>query len=658
MQEEIRLFGAKARRYFGFLESTNRLSPTGAIGFVIALLSVVGTIATIYMALFGFFSMLIYVGVFITFAFPIIFLTTTVSNTVNRITWFDILLAIIGLCLGIWYILNVERFNDWMIGFDQMETADRVAGVLLIIMALEAVRRATGWPLLALATGFIVYTVMGGDGSGIFSHGGVSLDAFLESQLITQSGMFGTPLYVAATYAFLFILFGAFFERAGGGQMFFDIAAAATGRMRGGPAKSCVAASAMYGSISGSPVADVATTGPITIPVMMRTGLSAKHAAGIEAAASSGGALLPPVMGAVAFIMADFTGIPYHQIIIAGALSAILYYFGVFTMVHFQARLEGLGEMPDEYRVGLLRGLRSGWPNIVPIVVLTWYLVQGYSPAYVAAGSVLVVVLTSWIARTYAIGPRSLLDCCVETWHRVVPLAAAVAAAGIIVGCLYLTGAASKVSDLVLALAGGYLVPSLIASAVILMVLGMGMPTVAVYLMGAALLAPLLIAEFGLTTLQVHLFVLYFSCMSAITPPVAVACFTAAAIAGASPFAAAGVGFKLAIAGYILPFFFIFNSGLLLQGSPLEIAGSFVAAATMVFCVSLALHGWIISQRLSALTRLVFVGFGVLVIYPVAALQVAAVLAATAVYGGCYWRAQREHQKFIRKSTANSGVGG
>jgi TRAP transporter 4TM/12TM fusion protein len=427
--------------------------------------------------------------------------------------------------------------------------------------------------------------------------------------------------------------------------LFFDVAAALTGRAVGGPAKACVVSSGLYGMISGSPVADVATTGPVTIPIMRRIGISAERAGAIEAAASTGGAMLPPVMGAVAFLMSNFTGIPYYQICLYAALPAIGYYLGVFWLVHLEAVRLDLGRVPEQQIVGLRLALRNNWPSVIPIVVLIWLLVAGYSPAYIAAGSAVSVVLSSWFSRHGAIQPSRFIAACVETCHSMVPLVAAVAAAGIIIGSIELTGLSGKFTLLLFELSGGYLLSSLFFAAVVLVLLGMGMPTVGVYIMGVALLAPVFVGTFGLPTMQVHMFLLFYSCMSAITPPVAVAAFAAGAIAGANPFRLAPYACKLAVGGFVLPFYFVFNDGILLQGSLVEIVSQTAIGFALVMTVSLALHGYAQQKRMSSLWRAGFIAAAFLMAVPQPAVQYAAMAAACFGY---FWL-QREAQAGIAR---------
>ncbi len=414
--------------------------------------------------------------------------------------------------------------------------------------------------------------------------------------------------------------------------MFFDLAAALTGRMVGGPAKACVVSSGLYGSISGSPVADVATTGPVSIPIMKRMGMSAERAGAIEASASTGGSMLPPVMGAVAFIMANFTGITYNNICLYAAAPALLYYLGVFTQVHFEAVRLDMGCVPENEIVGLRRALTNNWPSIIPIAVLILLLVQGYSAAYVAAGSAVSVVLASWMRRRGAIGPRRFMEACIETCMSSVPLVAAVAAAGMIIGCIELTGLSGKFTLLLFELSGGAMIPSLILAAAILVLLGMGMPTTGVYIMGVALLAPVLIGKFGLPLMPVHMFLLFYACMSAITPPVAVAAFAAAAVADANPFKLAPYACKLAVGGFLLPFFFLFNTGVLMQGSLGQILWDTTMGAATVLCACVFLHGYVRRSRMPVLAQMVFGVATIALIVPNSTLQGAVALASALLF--------------------------
>src|SRR5688572_20273089 len=530
-----------------------------------------------------------------------------------------------------YYIVLDEKFLNWSRGFSQPDTWDVTAGFALLALVVELCRRSVGWGLTSLVVLLLVFTVFGKWMPGALRHENFGVPYFIEMMTIMENGVFGAPLEVAATYAFLFVLFGSFYEKSGGGQLFFDLASAVTGRMRGGAAKACVTASGLYGSVSGSPTADVATTGPLTIPIMKRMGVPAARAGAIEATASSGGAMLPPVMGAVAFIMSDITNIPYASICWASVLPALLYYYSIYLLVHNEAVRHNEPRLPEGDIVPLRAALAGGWRHLLPLGALIALLVAGYTPVYVAAGSTAAVIVLSWFHRPSAIGPRRFVECCTETITQVVPLVGAVAAAGVVIGAIEISALAGKFTLVINALSGGMLIPALLLSAAFLILLGMGMPTPAVYIMGAALLAPIL-RKFGLPEFEVHLFMLFYACLSAITPPVAVANFAAAAIANVNPASLGPYAVKLAIGGFVVPFFFLFNPGLTLHGSLAEILIACFLGTVCTVLASFALHGMLGMRDVPWPLRLVLGGCAVSTIVPRIELQLgAAVLGALAL---------------------------
>ena len=533
------------------------------------------------------------IALFIAITFPIAFLTTTARRSRKHLAWTDVVLAAASFAVGMYYIVLDEKFLNWSRGFSQPDTWDVTAGFALVALVVELCRRSVGWGLTSLVALLLVFTVFGQWMPGALKHENFGVPYFIEMMTIMENGIFGAPLEVAATYAFLFVLFGSFYEKSGGGQLFFDLANAVTGRMRGGAAKACVTASGLYGSISGSPTADVATTGPLTIPIMTKMGVPAVRAAAIEATASSGGAMLPPVMGAVAFIMSDLTNISYALICWASIIPALLYYYSIYLLVHNEAVRHNEPRMAEEDIVPLARALAGGWRHLLPIGALIGLLIAGFTPVYVAAGATAAVIVLSWFHPPSAIGPRRFVVCCTDTITQLVPLVGAVAAAGVVIGAIEISALAGKFTLLINALSGGLLIPTLLLSAVFLVLLGMGMPTPAVYIMGAALLAPVLRGVFNLPEMQVHLFMLYFACLSAITPPVAVANFAAGAIAGVNPMALGPYAVKLAIGGFILPFYFLFNPGLNMEGGVLYILECVVFAIGMCTFASFALQGYL-----------------------------------------------------------------
>jgi len=571
------------------------------------------------------------ISIFIAITFPIAFLTTTARRSRGRLAWSDVALAALSFAAAAYYIVLHERFLNWSRGFSQPSLADILVGLLLLGLVVELCRRSTGWGLTTLVVLLLAFTVFGRWMPGALRHDNFGIVYFTEMMTITENGIYGAPLEVAATYAFLFVLFGSFYEKAGGGQLFFELASAITGRMRGGAAKACVTASGLYGSVSGSPTADVATTGPLTIPIMKKTGIPAARAGAIEATASSGGAMLPPVMGAVAFIMSDITGIAYKSIAWASLLPALLYYYSIYLLVHNEAVRNHEPRLPEEEIVPLARALAGGWRHLLPLGALIALLVAGYTPVYVAAGATAAVIVLSWFHPPSAIGPRRFVECCTDTITQLVPLVGAVAAAGVVIGAIEISALAGKFTLLINSISGGLLVPTLLLSALFLILLGMGMPTPAVYIMGAALLAPVLRGVFNLPEMQVHLFMLYFACLSAITPPVAVANFAAGAIAGVNPMALGPYAVKLAIGGFILPFYFLFNPGLNMQGGLLYILECAFFAVAMVTFASLAMQGFIGTRRIARPLRLLLFACAVATVSPRFDVTAAATLVGAAV---------------------------
>lgn len=614
------------------LSETRRVAPTGVVGKLIAALSVAAIIAIGYFALIATVTQQFQAIVYLLLLLPISFLTTTAHARVERLTVVDYALAAVSFTAVLWFTINERRYANWVTGFSELAWGDIVAGTTLFVLCVELCRRAVGFGLTLVLFVLLAYVAFGHLIPGSFSHAGIAFNYFLEMQTIGTDGIFGDPVYVAAKYAFLFVLFGNLFVVSGGSRLFFDLAAALTGRSIGGPAKACIVSSALYGTVSGSPVADVATTGPITIPIMKRYGLSAERAGAIEASSSIGGALLPPVMGAVAFLMADFTGTPYYLIAWYALLPSLLYYLGVFALVHFEAVRLNLGRVPEDEIVGLRVALARNWPALIPIVVLLWLLIAGYSAAYVAAGSALSVVLASWFRRETAIGPRRFIAASVETCLAMVPLTAAVAAGGIIIGAIELTGLAGKFTLLLFQLSGGLLVPSLILAGVVLILLGTGMPTTATYIMGVALLAPVFISKFGLPVMEVHMFMLFYASLSAISPPVAVAAFAAAAIANANPFKLMPYACKLSVGGFVVPFYFVFNPGVLMQGGVLAVLSDTAICIVLVVTASLVLHGHVRQRPLAWWLRGAFALAALAMAVPRPAIQYGAAVAAVALF--------------------------
>jgi TRAP transporter 4TM/12TM fusion protein len=472
-----------------------------------------------------------------------------------------------------------------------LSPGDMIAASLLVVLVLEATRRTIGLALAVLVLLFLAYALLGHRLEGAFGHRLLSVTEILDHLVFTTNGLVGPALAVAAFLVYVFVLFGAVLDRSGGGDFFFDLSAALVGRQAGGPAKVAVVSSALYGTISGSPTADVVTTGALTIPMMKRLGYRPAYAGAVEAAASTGGALLPPVMGSAVFLMSDFTNIPYAEIVLSAVLAGVLYYIAVFFAVHARAVLDGLGAFEEATtRIGAV--LRAGWWHLVPIAALVWLVLSADRPVY-GAGLAVMIAAAILLARTRAPVRSALLlfEAAIEAARRAAPVGIACAVAGLVVGSLTITDLAGKFSSLLFSFAPDLLPVVMLITAGVTLLLGMGMPTPAVYVLAAVLAAPAMV-NLGVPVLAAHLFVVYFASMSAITPPVAVAAFAAASIAGADPLRIAAIASRLAVVGFVLPFCFVWRPALLLIGDPLAVVQAIAVTLAGVVALAAALEGW------------------------------------------------------------------
>jgi TRAP transporter 4TM/12TM fusion protein len=401
------------------------------------------------------------------------------------------------------------------------------------------------------------------------------------------------PIRVAATYAFLFVMFGTFLGRAGGSEFFFNIAAILAGRRPGGPAKIAVVSSGLYGMLSGSPTSDVVTTGSVTIPMMKRMGYPAPLAGAFEVAASTGGSLLPPVMGSAAFIMAEYTGIDYRDIVTAAILPASLYYVSVYAQVHLRSLKLGLRGMSEDEIPQFSTTFRLGGVFIIPLFALIVALLMGYSPNMVAVFGAVSVIAVSLFRRATRLGPVKIFEAMAETTTRMVSITGACAAAGLVIGGITMTGLGMKFAELVTVITQGHLFFSLLVAAVLTIILGMGMPTPSAYILAAALVGPLLTKEFGIPVMAAHMMLLYFAVMSAITPPVAVAAYAAAPLADANPLHIAVLAVRLALGAFVVPLAFVYNQELLMVGAWSDILMTFAKTGIGLILLAIAVEGYI-----------------------------------------------------------------
>lgn len=522
-----------------------------------------------------------------------------------------------GLLVGYWVPANIDAIANAIIPRPQ----DVVVGIITTLVVLEAARRAIGLGMTIIGGVFILYAFAGNRGElpwlsdflpGILNHRGYTLERLASQMTLGAEGIFGLPLGVAATFIFVFVLFGAFLEVTGAGKFFIDLAYAATGRQRGGPAKAAVIASAGMGSISGSAIANVVTTGAFTIPLMKRLGYRPAQAGGIEAAASTGGQIMPPLMGAGAFLMSEFTRVPYLEIVLVSVFPAFLYFGSVYLLVHIAAVKQGMKGIPSAELPRVRDVLAEGWHFMLPLVALVWLLVAGYSPMRVGFYAIVAVIgaaalrgMMQFVSAGPTIeglwqlaksGVLKTLEALELGARNAVAVSMACAVAGIVVGVVGLTGLGLKFSAMMLAFSNGNLLLALLLVVIASLILGMGLPVTAAYIVLIILVGPALTEQFGIPLLISHLVVFWWSQDSNVTPPVALAGFAGAAIANASPMATSVQAWKYAKGLYLIPLFMVYNPAII-EGGPLPLVlwnGCIAILALAAFAA--ALEGFLFSQ--------------------------------------------------------------
>jgi TRAP transporter 4TM/12TM fusion protein len=568
-----------------------RRRPAGWIGYLIPSFAVALAIYVILAATYIIIDPWVLTAVFLAGMMALAFLTVGAgaNSDTERVPWYDVALSLLSLASGIYFIAIAESEVQRISLLFPLDDWHLVFGTIICVLTIELTRRTTGLGLTVIVLVFVVYNMFGHLLNGVLSHGYIDYNHFLDIMVYTTDGIMGLPARVAATYAFMFVMFGTFLYYAKGSDFFYDFAAAISGRQVGGPAKIAVVSSGLYGMISGSPTSDVVTTGAITIPMMKRLGYRPSVAAAIEVAASTGGSLMPPVMGSAAFIMAEYTGIEYVDIAKAALLPALLYYVGVFAQVHFRAYRLGLGALDPAQIPRFLATLRKGGLFIIPMAVLVWALLAGYTPTMVAVYGTLSVIAVATLRADTRIGLITAYRVLAETAMRMVPVAGACAAAGLVIAGITMTGLSGKFAHLVYMVTGNQVFPTLLLAAAVTILLGMGMPTPSAYILAAVLIGPLL-GPMHIDLLPGHMFLLYFAVMSALTPPVAVAAYAAASIAEDNPLAIAAHAVKFALAALVVPFTFVYGPELLWQGPLWQTAITFVTGAAGLILLAMVIE--------------------------------------------------------------------
>lgn len=587
---------------------------TGFMAKFISAIAISFSIFHLYTAFFGVLDAQLQRAVHLGFALALSYLLypTRKSWSRTKLHPLDGLLAVLGAASPA-YILIMYR--ELALRAGMVTTPDLIFGVIGILLVIEATRRVVGIPMVVVVLVFLVYAFAGPYMPGVLSHRGLSLEQLVSHLYFTTEGIYGIPLGVSSTFIFLFILFGAYLECTGLGKFFIDIANALAGWASGGPAKVAVISSALMGTVSGSSVANVAGTGSFTIPMMKKLGYSKEFAGAVEAASSTGGQLMPPVMGAAAFLMAEFVGVPFIEIVEAAVIPAILYFAGVWLGVHLEAQRTNLKGIPRDQLPKAWVIFKERGHLAVPLIVIVYLLVTGYTPMRAALVAIILSIVVSCLRKNTRITPKQVVNGLESGAKGVLGVAVACASAGIIIGVVTKTGVGLKLASGLLALSGGYLLPTMFFTMITSLVLGMGVPTTANYVITSTIAAPALL-QLGVPTLAAHMFVFYFGIIADVTPPVALAAYAASGISGGKPLMTGVNASKLAIAAFIIPYVFVTSPQLLMIDATVgSTAMAVVTAILGMVGVSSALIGYL-ADKSSPIERVLQLISGILMIIP------------------------------------------
>jgi TRAP transporter 4TM/12TM fusion protein len=594
-------------------ESTAR-KLTGIDYWIVYVIAVAFSCFQVYTAAFGLLAAQLQRSIHLAFAFVLVFLLfpARVSRASNRLAWHNYLFAAFAGLVGLYITLNYTRIMESGGDYSNMDYLFAGLGVLV---TLEAARRVVGLPIVIIAGVFLVYAYFGAYFPGFLGHRGYSLQRIASHMYLTTEGILGIPLWVSSTFIYLFVLFGAFREKTGLGQLFIDLSNAVAGWASGGPAKVAVVTSALEGMISGSSVANTVESGSFTIPMMKKLGYRPEFAGAVEASASTGGQIMPPIMGAAAFIMAEFLNMPYLEIAKAAAIPACLYFFGVFVEVHFEAKRSKLRGMNRDELPRLSAVMRARGHLVLPLFAIIIFLGGGFTPLYAALMGLVVCVLAAQLRRSTRMGIWDILNAFAAGARGALGVAIACACAGIIIGVVTLTGLGLKMANGLVDLAGGHLLPTLFFTMITSLILGMGAPTTANYIITSTIAAPALIL-LKVAPLAAHMFVFYFGIIADLTPPVALAAYAGAGIAKADPMKTGWTATKLAIGAFIVPYIFVYNPAMLLIGTtPSLLTQNLLTALMGMTGLGAAMIGFCLAP-MNWLERVWFAAAGLMLVDP------------------------------------------
>jgi TRAP transporter 4TM/12TM fusion protein len=565
-------------------------------------LAITWSLFQLYTAAAGLFDLLVQLPVHVAFAVALAFLTdptpdspaaAAVLATRRPRRWLDGTLALLAVACAAHYVAHQERLKTRMAGVDAPELLDVTVGVLFTVLLLLAAYRHIGPALVVMALAFVAYVFVGPRLPGFLSHGGGSVLQLVDEQMLTTKGVFGVPTLVSATFIYLFVLFGGVMAHGGLLRFFTDAALAVAGATRGGAGKVAVISSGLFGTVNGSAIANAVTTGAFTIPLMMRAGYRPAFAAGVEACASMGGQLIPPVMGAAAFIMAETLGVSYGTIAFAAIIPGVLYFVAVGAMVHFEAARQGLPVLPRAELPRLGAVLRRDAHLLVGPAVLVWFLIEGRSPLFAGFWALVAAFVLSQMRRDTRMGLGKIVAALVDGAFSAMPVALACATVGIVVGVVAETGLGLKLASGIVNVAQGSMLATLALTMIAALVLGTGLPTSATYIITSIMAAPALV-QLGIPTLVAHMFVFYFGILADLTPPTAISTYATSSIAGADVWRTQWTAMMLALSGFIIPFSFAYDPALLMQGATvMQVALRTLAATLGILMLAAGLIGYL-----------------------------------------------------------------
>ena len=589
----------------------------------LTVLSLIVAFLHIYSAVYAFPDPILlrsfHASVFVAFA---IFYFSPSNNIKKKVSAFDYILMAFSLATLFYLILNLDRFILRWPFSDSIYPLDLFFGVIFILILFEAGRRVIGWPMLIVAILFFLYTFFGNYLPGIFMHAGFKFDRVIEIQYLTTLGMYGLATSVSATFVFMFILFGSVLRYSGGSDFFFSIGRLLGGATRGGAAKTAVVASAFFGMISGSANANVATTGTITIPMMKSLGYRPEFAGAVEAAASSAGTITPPVMGAVIFILAEYVGVPYREIMVIAAIPAFLYYWSVFIGIDREAIVQKLKALPKEDAPNLLRVMIDGVTFIIPMIYLVYRIIKGIPASRCAFESTLLVVFCAIVKSLFTknkdkLSLNNYIIAVEEAVKGTIAVAIACVLAGIIVGNVYLTGVGIKFSSFLMGIAQGYVFLTICLTAMLTIIFGMGIPVSPTYILAVSLAGPALI-KCGIPRLNAHFFIAWYAALATITPPVCISSYIAAGIAKVKDSMKVGwIAVGLASGGFIVPILFVYRPELLLRGDSLiSTLLTLLFVAMGIFVLSTFLFGQFLYKKYKFIEMIAVIVSAIMLFWP------------------------------------------